>query len=340
MGEQHADPVLGAKVLHLRVRQDTAPERYQALLDLLASEISPVVQALPPTAVLIDVAGALRFHRRTPAELASLIRLRAMAWFDTEVHIGVAPNWALAATASARPGPSGTRVVADDPLAIADFLWPLPVEDLHGIGRQQATTLRNYGICTVGALAGLSEATAQRILGGQPGRLLRDRAWGLDPRAVTPTALPRSTSERRDFDRDELDPEVVRTAILDAAYVVACRLRERGQAATGLELHLRFADEAQLTRSRRLPTPSAHTEDLRDAGFALFARLGLQRARVRGVSVRATELVDADRVAEQITFDRQTENERRAESAVDKANRRFGAGTVRPARLAGPRRAA
>jgi DNA polymerase-4 len=336
VGEQHADPVLGARVLHLRVRPGTPPERYQALLDLLVSEISPVVQALPPAAVLVDVAGALRFHRRTPAELASLIRLRAVAWFDTDVHIGVAPNWALAATASTRPGPNGTRVVVDDPLAIADFLWPLPVEDLHGIGRQQAATLRGFGIYTVGALAGLPEATAQRILGGQLGRLLRDRAWGLDP----PTALPRSTSERRDFDRDELDPDVVRTAILDAAYVVACRLRERGQAATGLELQLRFAGESQLTRSRRLTTPSAHTEDLRDAGFELFARLGLQRARIRGVSVRATELVDADRVAEQITFDRRTENGRRAESAVDKANRRFGAGTVRPARLAGPRRAA
>ncbi|MFB7544994.1 hypothetical protein ACFC0N_34440 [Streptomyces zaomyceticus] len=340
MGEEHTDPVLGARVLHVRVRPGTPPEPYQALLDLLASEISPVVQALPPAAVLVDVAGALRFHRRTPAELASLIRLRAMAWFDTDVHIGVAPNWALAATASTKPGPHGTRVVADDPLAIADFLWPLPVEDLHGIGRQQATTLRSYGISSVGALAGLPEATVQRILGGQLGRLLRDRAWGLDPRAVTPTALPRSTSERRDFDRDELDPDVVRTAILDAAYVVACRLRERGQAATGLELQMRFASESQLTRSRRLTTPSAHTEDLRDAGFDLFSRLGLQRARIRGVSVRATELVDADRVAEQITFDRRTENGRRAESAVDKANRRFGAGTVRPARLAGPRRAA
>lgn len=340
MTEQHTDPALGARVLHLRVRPGTPPESYQALLDLLVSEISPVVQALPPAAALVDVAGALRFHRRTPAELARLIRLRALAWFGTDVHIGTAPNWALAATASSRPGPGGTRIVADDPLAIADFLWPLPVEDLHGIGRQQATTLRSYGICTIGALAALPEATAQRILGGGPGRLLRDRAWGVDLRRVTATALPRSTSERRDFDRDELDPEVIRTAILDAAYVVACRLREREQAATGLELTLRFAGESQLTRSRRLAAPSAHTEDLRDAGFDLFARLGLQRARIRGVSVRATELVDADRVAEQITFDRRTENERRAERAVDQANRRFGAGTVRPARLAGQRRAA
>ncbi|MEJ8654664.1 hypothetical protein WKI65_43195 [Streptomyces sp. MS1.AVA.3] len=340
MVDQCPDPALGATVLHLRVRPGTPSEHYQAVLDLLVSDISPVVQALPPAAALVDVAGALRYHRRTPAEIALLIRLRAVAWFDTDVHIGVAPNWALAATASTRPGPGGTRVVAADAMAIADFLWPLPVEDLHGIGWRQATTLRSFGIATIGGLAGLPEATAQRILGGKLGRLLRDRSWGLDPRAVTPTALPRSTSERRDFSHDELDPDVVRTAILDATYVIACRLRERGQAATGLELQLRFADKSQLTRSRRLVTPSAHTEDLRDMGYELFTRLGLQRARIRGVSVRATELVDADRVAEQITFDRRTENDRRTEGAVDKANRRFGAGTVRPARLAGPRRAA
>jgi DNA polymerase-4 len=231
-------------------------------------------------------------------------------------------------------------VVPDDPMTLAEWLWPLPVEALHGIGRQQANLLRRYGLDTIGVLAGVPEDTAQRILGGRAGRLLRDRAWGLDVRTVTPTALPRSTSERRDFTRDVLDPEVIRTALLDAVFVIASRLRTRGQAATGLELQMRFADHSHLIRSRRLPAPTAHTDDLRTVAYDLFARLGLERARVRGLSVRATELVDGDQVAEQITLDETTENGRLAESAVDQANRRFGAGTVRPARLARPPRVA
>ncbi|TQE33153.1 DNA polymerase Y family protein [Streptomyces ipomoeae] len=340
MRAQPSDPVLAAHVLHLRVPPDTTVECYQQLLDLLACDISPVVQALPPAAALVDVAGAVRFHHRTPPQLASLIRVRALAWLGLDVHIGVAANWALAATASARPGPDGVRVIPDDPMALAEWLWPLPIDALHGIGRQQASTLRHYGLDTIGALAGVPEQTAQRILGGRAGRELRDRAWGLDPRVVTPTALPRSTSERRDFDRDVLDPDVVRTAILDAVFVVASRLREREQAATGLELQLRFADHTHLNRSRRLAQPSAHTEDLRTTVYEMFARLGLERARIRGLSVRATGLLDADQVAEQITLDRVTENGRLAETAVDRANRRFGPGTVRPARLARPPRTA
>ncbi|MFI7299308.1 hypothetical protein [Streptomyces sp. NPDC050121] len=334
MSDRHLDALTAARVLHLRVPPGTSADRYQQLLDLLTYDISPIVQALPPAAALVDVGGALRFHRRTPPQLATLIRLRAMAWTDLDVHIGVAATWALAATASAHPGPNGICVIPDDPMSLAEWLWPLPIDALHGIGRQQASTLRHFGLHTIGALAGVPEETAQRVLGGRAGRELRDRAWGLDPRAVTPTALPRSTSERRDFARDVLDPETIRTALLDTVVAIASRLREREQAAAGLELQLRFADHTHLTRSRRLPVPSAHTDELRTLAYEMFARLGLERARIRGVSVRATGLLDADQVAEQITFDRTTENGRLAESAVDQANRRFGAGTVRPARLA------
>lgn len=334
MSDQYREAIVSAHVLHLRVPPDTPGDSYQQLLDLLAHDISPVVQALPPAAALVDVAGALRFHRRTPPELATLIRLRAMAWTGLDVHIGVAATWALAATASAHPGPGCICVIPDDPLAVAEWLWPLPIDALYGIGRQQASTLRHYGLRTIGDLAGVPEETAQRVLGGRAGRALRDRAWGLDPRAVTPTALPRSTSERRHFERDVLDPEVVRTALLDAVFAIASRLRVRKQAATGLEIQLRFADHTHLTRSRRLTAASAHTDELRASAFEMFARLGLERARIRGISVRATELIDADQVAEQITFDRTMENGRLAESAMDRANGRFGPGTVRPARLA------
>lgn len=340
MSDQHRGAILAAHVLHVRVPPGTSPERYQQLLDLLAYDIAPVVQALPPAAALVDVGGGIRFHRRTPPQLATLIRLRAMAWIGLDVHIGVAANWALAATASAYPGSAGICVIPDDPMALAEWLWPLPIDALHGIGRQQARTLRHYGLHTIGDLAGVPEGTAQRVLGGRAGRELRDRAWGMDPRAVSPTVLPRSTSERRDFDRDVLDPEVVRTGLLDAVFALASRLRFREQAAAVLELQLRFADHTRLTRSRRLREPSAHTDDLRVTAFELFAQLGLERARIRGVSVRAADLLDADQVVEQITFDRATENGRAVEVAVDRANSRFGPGAVRPARLAGPLRSA
>ncbi|MER0443093.1 hypothetical protein ABR738_00630 [Streptomyces sp. Edi4] len=327
-----------AAVLHLRVAPGTPEAQYRAVFDVL-EPISPIVQVIPPGAALVDVSGVLRLHQRTPAQLAGIIRLRSLALSGVDLHIGVAANWALAATASARPESDGIRLVPDDPAAVAAFLHPLPIDALYGIGRRQADTLRGYGIHTVGALAAVPSATVQRILGGREGRLLQQRAHGLDYRRVTPTALPRSTGESRHFDRDVLDRAVLRGAILDAAVTIGARLRDRDQAATALQLQLRFADRTLLVRSRRLPAATAHSFDLRDTAYAIFDGLHLERARVRAVTVRAEQLVDADKVAEQISLDRSEENVRLLETAVDRANRRFGPGAVRPATLAGRRTA-
>ncbi|GAA1110516.1 DNA polymerase Y family protein [Streptomyces javensis] len=326
-----------AHVLHLRVPPGTAEHAYRAVLTVL-ERISPVVQAIPPGAALVDVAGVLRLYRRTPLELAHIVRVRALAHTGVDVHLGVAPNWALAATASARPLRDGIRLVLDDPVAIASFLHPLPIDALHGVGPRQAETLRGLGVHTIGALASIPTVTAQRILGGRAGRALQQRARGKDPRRVTPTALPRSTTEVRHFDYDELDGPRVRAAILDAVVTISARLRERQQAAASLQLQLRMADGSLLARARKL-TATAHSADLRDHAYRIIDAMGLQRARIRAVTVRADQLVDADRVAEQISLDRTEENVRRIETAIDRANRRFGAGAVRPATLAGRRTA-
>ncbi|MER6253660.1 hypothetical protein ABT224_20120 [Streptomyces sp. NPDC001584] len=327
-----------ATVLHLRVPPGTPEPLYRAVLEVL-EPISPTVQVVPPGAALVDVAGVLRLHRRTPYELAWVIRLRAAAMTGVDLHIGVAANWALAATASARPDPNGICLVPDSPAAVAAFLHPLPIDALYGIGRRQAETLRRFGIHHVGTLAAVSADTVQRVLGGREGRLLQERARGEDHRRVTPTVLPRSTSESRAFDRDELDPHAVRTAILDATVALGARLRERDQAATTVELQLRMSDRSLLVRSRKLPAATAHSPALRDCAYGIFDGLHLQRARIRAVTVRADQLIDADRVAEQISLDRTEENVRRVETAIDRANRRFGAGSVRPAALADRRTA-
>ncbi|MFJ2752729.1 hypothetical protein [Streptomyces sp. NPDC087297] len=332
------DAARRATVLHLRVPPGTPDPLYRAVLEVL-EPITPTVQVIPPGAALADVAGVLRLHRRTPFELAWVIRLRAAAMTGVDVHIGAAGNWALAATASARPSPNGIRLVEDSPAAVAAFLHPLPIDALYGIGRRQAETLRRFGIHHIGTLAAVPPATVQRVLGGRDGRLLQERARGEDPRRVIPSVLPRSTSESRAFGNDELNPDAIRTAILDATVTLGARLRERDQAATAVELQLRMSDRSLLTRSRKLPAPTAHSTDLRDSAYGIFDGLHLQRARIRAVTVRADQLIDAARVAEQISLDRTEENIRRIETAIDRANRRFGAGSVRPAALADRRTA-
>lgn len=183
-------PRSAAGVLHVRCAPTLTPECYREVLDLLR-EFSPVVQALPPRAALVQVRGAQRYFGADPARIAEVVRLRAVARLGTDVRIGVAGTWAVAAMASARiPGPGGTLTVPDDPAAVAGFLAPLPVDALHGLGSRQAEALRGYGLHTVGALTRVPPGVLERILGKRSGRLVADRARGIDPRPVTPATCP------------------------------------------------------------------------------------------------------------------------------------------------------
>ncbi|MFE6153677.1 hypothetical protein [Streptomyces sp. NPDC057889] len=321
----------GATVMHVRVPDRLAEPAYREVLELLA-ELTPVVQALPPGAAVVELRGALRYHGVPAVRLAERVRVRALARLSLDLRIGLASTWAVAATASAQASEHGGIIVVE-PDHVAAFLAPLPVGALHGIGPVQAAALTGYGIHTIGTLAALPLATVQRVLGGRAGRLVHDRSRGIDPRTVTPKVLPLSAAVRHRFERQELDGAAVRARLLDLVVQLAATLRLRKQVARGLTLQLDFAAGTRWSKTLRLPEASAHDEDLRTAAYRLMDRAGLQRGRLTGLLVRGEDLIAADAVAEQISFDRSREMRLRAEQAVDRANHRFGAGSVTPAAL-------
>ncbi|MBO8185552.1 DNA polymerase Y family protein [Streptomyces spirodelae] len=315
---------------------DAGGEYYEALLALL-TDITPVVQALPPDAALADVRGALRYFRRDAVELARLVRLRALALYGVDCTVGVAAGPLLARMAAQAGEPGQVREVR--PAETAAFLDSRPVAALHGVGPATARALCGYGLDSVGRLAAAPLATLQRILGAAAGRRLHERARGIDPTPVTPTAPPRSASAEHLFERDELDAGRRRGALLTLADDLGFRLRAEGQVARALTLTVRYADRTATTRTRALPEPTAHTPALAAVAYALHDALALQRARVRGVTLRAEELTAAELAAHQLSFDVREEKARRAEAAADRARRRFGVSAVRPAGSNPPRAA-
>ena len=136
-------PGTASAVLHVRCAPLLTGEGYREVLELLR-EFSPVVQPLPPRAALVQVRGAQRYFGTDARRIAEVVRLRAVARLGTDLRIGVAGTWAVAAMASARvPGPGG---VLDVPAGrVAEFLGPLPVESLYGLGPRQAEAL-HHGI--------------------------------------------------------------------------------------------------------------------------------------------------------------------------------------------------
>ncbi|MFI9052695.1 helix-hairpin-helix domain-containing protein [Streptomyces sp. NPDC053427] len=320
--------------LHVRFRTaDGTPvgaDRYEQLLGLLA-QFTPVVEALPPDAALADVRGALRYFDRDAEGIAELIRLRALAWYGMRCTIGIGANPLLARMAAQTAPPGEIRAVPSDDGPLTSFLARRPASALYGVGPATARTLCAYGLDSVERIAAAPPATLQRILGARTGRAVHERARGIDPTPVTPNAPSRSMGAEHRFAHDELDPVRRRHALLSLADDLGARLRASGQAARTLTLTVRYADRTTTTRTRRLAEPTAHGPALTSAAYALHAALGLQRARVRALALRAEDLCRAELAARQLMFDPVDDKAHRIEAAVDRARARFGAGAVRPA---------
>ncbi|MGW2861729.1 DNA polymerase Y family protein [Streptomyces sp. NPDC001205] len=298
----------------------------------LAEGLTPVVQALPPDALLADLGGAEKYFGRDCGQLAAVLRVRALAHFGLDCAIGLAPNPMLARMAARGTRPGTTRTVRPD--EVDRYLAAQPVRALDGIGRATAGTLCAYGLDTAGRLAQAPPGTVQRILGARAGRELQERARGIDRTPVTPNASAPSLAAERSFPRDEVDPVRHRRALLCLAEELGVRLRGTGQVCRSLSLTVRYADRSRTTRTRNLREPSAHSPALAEPAYALHAALGLQRARVRGISLRAEGLVAAELAAHQLAFDPQDERSRRIEAVADRARAKFGPRAIVPGTLA------
>ncbi|MFF8609422.1 hypothetical protein ACF06X_26170 [Streptomyces sp. NPDC015346] len=323
-------------ILCVRFRLEPAPfesggaePSLPRLVDLLG-EFTPVVEAALPDTLLADVRGALRYFGWSPTELASVVRVRALALYGVDCVVGAGPNPMLARMAAREARPGATLVV-DDP---ADFLRDRPVDALDGVGRTTARTLGAYGLDSIGRVADAPLAVLQRLVGAKTGRELAERARGVDRTPVVPNALSRSMAAERSFLRDELDPSAHRRALLSLTEELGLRMRTEEQVCRSLTVTVRYADRSTTVRTRTLPEPTAHTAALTALAYAIHASFGLQRARVRGIALRAEGLTPAEGAAHQLTFDPADEKARRIEAVADRARAKFGPRAVLPGSLA------
>lgn len=319
-------------ILCVRFQLPSAHEAALPGLLGLLEEFTPVVEALPPDGALADLRGAERYFGRDAVELASVIRVRALALHGVDCMIGAGPGPMLARMALRDARPGVTCAVPDD--AVADFLAGRPVAALPGVGKATARTLCEYGLDTLGRVAAAPLSTLQRLIGAKTGRELHEKASGVDRGRVVPNAVSRSLATERPFTRDELDPDRHRRALLSAAEELGARLRAVDKVCGTLTLTVRYADRSATTRSRTLQEPTAHSAALTRAAYDMYEALGLQRARVRALALRAEALGPAEQASRQLTFDPTDDKLRRIEEAADRARARFGPHAVLPGALA------
>jgi DNA polymerase-4 len=309
--------------------------------------VTPLVEPLSLDEAFLDVAGAVRLHGR-PGVIAAAIRRRVAAELGLTCSVGVAPTKFVAKLASARCKPDGMLVVPAD--RVLDFLHPLPVTALWGVGERTADTLHRLGIRTVRDLAETPVDTLRRSVGTAAAEHLSALSQGIDPRPVQPDEVEKSISADRTLDTDLTEEADVRRELLRLAEEVGSRVRARGFAARTIGIKIRFADFRTVTRARTLLTWTAATSDIFDTALELYRSLHLDRPRIRLVGVKCEGLREADAVPEQLTLDlapvgsepagpRPAAPRSRADVAIDAARARFGAQAVQPGSLvAGPGR--
>ncbi|MGW6877419.1 DNA polymerase Y family protein [Streptomyces xanthophaeus] len=298
----------------------------------VAEGVTPRVQAIPPDAAHLDITGALRYWQRDPEGIAALLRLRTLALLGVQTTCAVAPNRMLATMAAAATPPGLTTVItAGD---VQQWLRPRPVAALYGVGPATAAKLRTYGLHTIGDVADTPLPTLVRLFGAAAGRALHSHAHGQDLRTVQTQPIAKSLGAERAFDHDILDPAEHRRALLSLTEEVAARLRDGQQAASGLALSVRYADRSSSTRSRTLTEATAHTREIATAAYELYDLLALQRARVRGISLRAQGLRPVTEATQQLTLGPGDDRALAIEAVTDRVRARYGPGTLRPAALA------
>ncbi|MEV7800157.1 DNA polymerase IV [Microbacterium foliorum] len=288
-------------------------------------DTTPLVEGLSIDEAFLEV-GGLRRIVGTPEEVAVRLRERVRTEVGLAISVGVARTKFLAKVASAVSKPDGLLVV--EPEREEEFLLPLPVERLWGVGAVTAEKLQRYGIRTVGQLAELESATAERMLGKAVGAHLHALARLRDPRPVDTTRRRGSIGSQRALGRgprsaEELD--LILTQIVDR---LARRLRDGDRVCRSVVLRLRFGDFAKATRSRTLGSATDRTAILLAVARTLLAAAGpeITERGVTLIGLSLSHLDHADRVQPELPID--WGDEERLDSVLDTLRDRFGATSV------------
>jgi DNA polymerase IV len=301
---------------------------------------TPLVEPLALDEAFLDVSGATRLFGDGTL-IAARIRTDVRDELELGCSVGVAPNKFLAKLASVAAKPRATParvihgrgVVEVEPGRELEFLHPLPVARLWGVGPVTFARLERLGIRTVGDLAEMDERTLSGVLGAGQAAHLHALAWGRDERPVETDRDAKSIGHEETYPRDLVDLAELERELVRLADAVAARLRRQGVAARTANLKVRFAGFRTITRSVTVPDPLETGPGLVGVLRPVLSAIDVSGG-VRLLGVSASNLVAP---AQQLNLLADTEAPLRAAGAIDQIRERFGPAAIGPASAVGPR---
>jgi DNA polymerase-4 len=290
--------------------------------------LSPVVEKVSIDEAYLDVSGLERLvgppeviGRRAKAAIHDAVGLTA--------SVGIGPNRLVAKLASDYRKPDGLTVVL--PGEVHDFLDPMPLTALRGVGAKTAPLLQRLGLRTIADVRRTPLAELRRHLGAQTGTHVHAQAHGLASAELHPATRRKSISKETTFEEDITDPAVLRDTLRWAAQEVAHIARRERRKGLVVTLKIRFRGFETHTRSRTLSAPTANDVELLETAWQLYrtAPWSGRPVRLIGLGISGWEADSADQgdLFDADVAPRDSERER-LDEALDEISRKFGRGAL------------
>lgn len=302
------------------------PDAYEAASeDVMAilEEFSPTVEKMSIDEAFLDGGGMEHIHG-TPREIAEKIRATVREEVGLPITVGVARTRFMAKVASGAAKPDGLLVVEPDDEA--NFLHPMPVEAVWGVGRITAAKLRARGVNTVGDIVEMDPEALIAVLGGYAGQRLHALARGEDPSRVEPRSKRKSIGAQRALPKQPRTQSELETIIASLVDRAAPRLRASGRSARTVELTIRFGDYSKITRSKTLPGTATATDEF-VAALRLLLAGEIDEIHERGITLIGISLSNLEQ-GDQLELPLDGRRRAEVDATVDAVRERFGGGAI------------
>ena len=308
----------------VRARMSAYSDASKAMFEVF-NDISGLVEGLSIDEAFLDVGGLARLSG-TPTEIALRVKSEVRRRVGLPVSVGVARTKFLAKVASAVSKPDGLLVVAPD--RELEFLHPLPVQALWGVGAVTARKLHAAGITTVRQVAETPEEELIRMLGRGWGRHIHALAHNRDPRRVHVGRRRRSMGSQRAIGRGSKSATTLDAVLVAIVDRLSARLRAARRVARTVILRMRFDDLSRATRSHTMPEATAQTQRILAHARDLLAAATptIERRGITLIGLTLTNLENDDAV--QLTFPLDGRWAPGLDAALDDLRDRFGSSAV------------
>lgn len=274
-------------------------------------KITPLIEQASIDEAYLDVTE--RSKTEHPLELAKRIQRELLEELGLPCSIGIGPNKFLAKMASNMKKPLGITVLRKR--EVDKYLWPLPIEEMYGIGKKTAPKLRAIGINKIGDLLRVDFSELKTLVGEAYARALVARAQGQgSAEVVTGEAENLSVSNMHTFDNPVFDISLLKQTLKVIANTVSHRLEKQEKEAQTIGIIIKYPNFHQITRSKALASPSSEAGVIYDVAEEILEEMFEPGDQIRLIGISATRLVKMKEAARQITiFDDLSEIEKEEE---------------------------